>query len=173
MAAVTEPHARGAHESGFANEPQCRTGAHPVLRKVHRIAVARQNAETGLVGLVHLLEVMLVEAVVGIEHEERIVLVGGLRIDHRVEQVRQCIALAHLLLVEPFHHMAAEVAGELRRTIVAVVGHEPDVDELAGIALRLDVTNEVTHHLFLVSRGDEHRVPLVHRGGRECDRLGE
>ena len=116
---------------------------------------------------------MLVELVVGIEHEERVVQVGCAGFVHLVKQIRQCVALAHKFLVEAFDHMAAHVARHFGGIVGAIVGNEPNVDQIARVRLRLDAGNEVADDFRLVSCGNQHRVMLVHRRVGKFDRLGE
>ena len=173
MTAVAEPHARGRQESRFTDEPQCRTGRDPIVGQIHGIAVAGENLETRLERLVHLFDVMLVELVVGIEHEERIVRVGCTGIVHLIEQIRQRVAFAHKLLVEAFDHMAAHIARHFGGIVGAIVGDKPNVDQFGRVGLRLDAGNEVADDVRLVSCGNQHRVTLVHRRVGKFDRLGE
>ncbi len=173
MAAVAEPHARGAQEARFADEPQRGTRRHPVFGKVHRIAVACEDAEAGLEALVHLFEVMLVEPVVGVKHKERVIGVGRARFNHRVEQVGERVTFADLRRVKPLDHVAAQVAHHLRGGIGAVVRHDPDVDEVGRVGLQLDVADQIADHRLLVARRDQHGVAFVHWGRREDDRFGE
>ena len=173
MAAVAEPHAGGGNEARFADEPQRGTGRHPIVGQVHGIAVAGEDFETGLEALVHFLDVVLVEFVVGIEHEKGVIRVGCARLVHLVEQIGQRVAFTDLLLVESFDDVASHVSGHFGGVVGAVVGHQPDVDELARIGLRMQAVDEVADDVRFVSRGNQHRVPFVHRRFGELDRLGE
>ena len=173
MTAGAEDHARIVQESRLADEPQGRTGRHPVVGQIDRIAVAGQDAETGLEGLVHLLDVMTVEPVVGVEHEIGIVVVGHTRVNHGAQQVRQRVSLADQLRVVAFDDMASHLADDFGGAIGTVVGHQPDIDQLARIGLVVQRVDEVADDVLLVARGDQHGVALVHRRVREVHRLGE
>ena len=116
---------------------------------------------------------MLVKLVVGIEHEKGVIRVGCARLVHLVEQIGQRVAFADLLLVESFDDVASHVSGHFSGVVGAVVGHQPDVDELARIGLRMQAVDEVADDVRFVSRGNQHRVPFVHRRFGELDRLGE
>lgn len=144
-----------------------------IVGQVHGIAVAGEDFETGLEALVHFLDVVLVEFVVGIEHEKGVIRVGCARLVHLVEQIGQRVAFADLLLVESFDDVASHVSGHFGGVVGAVVGHQPDVDELARIGLRMQAVDEVADDVRFVSRGNQHRVPFVHRRFGELDRLGE
>ena len=116
---------------------------------------------------------MLVKLVVGIEHEERVVWIGRAGFVHLVKQIRQCVAFAHELLVETLDHMTSHIACHFGGIVGAIVGNEPNVDQLARVRLRLDASNEVADDVRFVSCGNQHRIPLVHRRLWESDRLGE
>ena len=116
---------------------------------------------------------MLVKLVVGIKHEERVVWIGRAGFVHLVKQIRQCVAFAHELLVETLDHMASHIACHFGGIVGAIVGNEPNVDQLARVRLRLDAGNEVTDDVRFVSCGNQHRIPLVHRRLWESDRFGE
>ena len=69
--------------------------------------------------------------------------------------------------------MAAHAARHFGGGIGAVVGHQPNIDELLRIGLRLDAGDEIADDVLLIACGDQHGIPLVHRGFGEPDRLGE
>ena len=123
--------------------------------------------------LVHLGNIVRVEPVIGVEDEERVVplrVPGGL---HAVQQVGQRVAFADLLLVEPFDDMAAAAAGHVGGVVGAVVRHQPDVDQIGRVGLRVNRIDEIADDVRLVARGDQHREALIHRRLREAHRFAE
>ena len=80
--------------------------------------------------LVHFLDVMLVETVVRVKYEERVIAVGHAFADHMVQQIAQRVAFADLLLVEAFDDMASHVTHQPCGVVGAVVRHQPDIHQL-------------------------------------------
>ena len=172
VAARVKEHAGAVEEARLAHEPQGSAGGHPVV-DVLGVAVARQDAETGVETLVHLADVPLVEQVVGVEDEEGVVALRRALERHPVEQVRQRVALADVVRVVPFVHVLAQASHQLCGMVCAVVGHQPDVDKVLRVIVRPDRGDEVANDFLLVASADEHGVALVGGRVREDERLGE
>ena len=173
VAAGAEDVARAVEEPGFTHEPQGGAGGHPVVGEVHGIAVARQRIEPCVERLVHLRHVMLVEQIVGVEHDVGVIFLGGAAALDVIEQIGERIAFAHLLLVEALDHMASHAATHLGGVVVAIVCHDPDVDEFARIRLVLDARDEISDDLGFIARRDKHAVVFVGRGIGIVNGLGE
>ena len=173
VARGAENHTRVRQESRFTDEPQRRTRRHPVIRQIHRITVAGQNLESGAERLVHFLEVVLVQLVIGIEHEVGLIIIGRTDVEHMPQQIRQRISLANQFKIVAFHHMAAQRPHHVGGVVGAVVGHQPDVDEVGRVGLIANRPNKVADHFFFVARGDQHGIPVGHRGVGEAHGLGE
>ena len=51
---------------------------------------------------------MLVQLVIGIEHEVGLIIIGHTDVEHMPQQIRQRISLANQFKIVAFHHMAAQ-----------------------------------------------------------------
>ena len=153
--------ARAVEEARFAQKPQRVARRYPIRAEVLRIAVAGQRGVFACgEHLVHLAHEFVIDQIVRVEHDERIIGMVALVRKNVMEQVIQRVALSDLHLVEALVHDRARLAGDRGSVVRAVVGDDVNIQQLRRIILLLETAYQVADDVFLVARRDDGRVAV-------------
>ena len=144
--------ARTVEEARLAQKPQRVACGDPVVAEVLGVAVAGQRRIlAGVEHLVHLADEVGVHQIIRVEYEKAVVGLFALIRKDALEQPVQRVALADLHLVESLVHDRARLAGNRRRAVRAVVGHDEYVQQLFRVILRLEVPDQIPDDPLLIA----------------------
>lgn len=145
----TEFHSRVIEIFCFTQEPKRIACGYPVGAVVFGVTVTRQRFISAVEVLVHFLDEVFIDKVIGVEDDIciAIILFGKKLFEKEVER----IALTDEFFIISFKNRRTVFSADTCRVVGAVIGDKENLDKLGGIILKLNTFKKITDNVFFVT----------------------